>query len=76
MPIPTGTEICPVPDNYLKLSGVNVKFMASSKSYVTAEADCRKNHGYLAKISSQQELRALQFLKGEYRETSIITWAG
>ena len=60
-----GAEACPVSDNYLKLSGVNVKFGGSPKSYAAAAEDCRGNHGYLSKISSQNELRAMEFLKGK-----------
>ena len=63
--IPLGAAICPVSDNYLQLNGVNVKYGDSKKSYVAAGESCRSNHGYLAKISSQRELKAMEFLKGK-----------
>ena len=59
------SEICPASDNYLKFNGVNVKLGDNAKSYVAAGEDCRSSHGYLAKISSEQELKALEFLKGK-----------
>ena len=49
----------------MKVSGVNVRLGGNAAPHLAAEQDCRNNHGYLAKISSEKELKAMKFLAGK-----------
>ena len=51
----------------MKVSGVNVRLGGNAAPHLAAEQDCRNNHGYLAKISSEKELKAMKFLAGKIR---------
>ena len=60
----TGEPVCPTSLNYIKLNGVNVRLVSSAKSYTAATDDCQANGGFLAKISTAEELLAMQILNG------------
>ena len=60
----TGEPVCPASLNYIKLNGVNVRLVSSAKSYTAATDDCQANGGFLAKISTAEELSAMQILNG------------
>ena len=49
----------------MKVSGVNVRLEGNAAPHLAAEQDCRNNHGYLAKISNEKELKAMKFLAGK-----------
>ena len=59
-----GEPACPASLNYIKLNGVNVRLVSSAKSYTAATDDCQANGGFLAKISTAEELLAMQILNG------------
>ena len=63
-------EACPVSDEYLKFNGINIKVGGTTESFAVAEQNCRANHGYLGKISNEQEITAMRFLAG----TIINEW--
>ena len=50
---------------YVKLNGVNLRMGTQAKTYTAAADDCQEHGGFLAKISTAQELTALQLLNGK-----------
>ena len=49
---------------YVKLNGVNLRMGTTAKKYTDAADDCQEHGGFLAKISTAQELTAIQLLNG------------
>ena len=49
---------------YVKLNGVNLRMGTQAKTYTAAADDCQEHGGFLAKISTAQELTAIQLLNG------------
>ena len=58
---------------YMKLNGINIRMgtvtgtsVATVATYSAAADDCLANGGFLAKISTPQELLAMQILNGTW----------
>ena len=67
----TGEPTCPVSYKYVKLNGVNLRMGTSAKKYTDAADDCQEHGGFLAKISTAQELTAIQLLNGMWTIKSV-----
>ena len=62
----TGVPTCPASIKYVNLNGINIRMGPSAKSYNAAADDCQANGGFLAKISTPEELLAMQILNGTW----------